>query len=118
MSRKAETGRDAKRWARGQAALRRYVQGQRFGRHFDDSVDLGHGRVTAYTLLVYLSGGCGGRGSPEQLVGGETAFYGAPIHHCWECAEVSSTFLPALLHGMLSPVPHTHDLWYFGHRHA
>ena len=70
-----------KRWARGQAAVRRYVQGQRFGRHFDDSVDLGQGRVTAYTLLIYLSGGCEDRGIAERLVGGETAFYGAHMYH-------------------------------------
>lgn len=56
----------------------RYVEGQRFGRHFDDSVDLGAGHVTAFTLLVYLSGGetPSGRG---RLVGGETVFYGAHL---------------------------------------
>lgn len=56
----------------------RYVEGQRFGRHFDDSVDLGAGRVTTFTLLVYLSGGetPSGRG---RLVGGETVFYGAHL---------------------------------------
>ena len=92
----AEMGRDAKRWERGQAALRRYVQGQRFGRHFDDSVDLGQGHVTAYTLLVYLSGGCEDRGNPERLVGGETVFYGAPLYHCCElCIAVHA---PCCLH--------------------
>ena len=46
--------------------LYRYERGQQFGRHFDDSVEVGPGRATAYTVLVYLSGG---------VVGGETAFY-------------------------------------------
>ncbi|KAK9841028.1 hypothetical protein WJX81_006427 [Elliptochloris bilobata] len=56
--------------------LYKYVVGQRFGRHFDDSVELGQGRITAFTLLVYLSGG-EAPGSPTRLVGGETVFYGA-----------------------------------------
>lgn len=34
----------------------RYTAGQRFGRHVDDSVELGPGQCTGYTLLVYLSG--------------------------------------------------------------
>ncbi|VFQ82363.1 unnamed protein product [Cuscuta campestris] len=64
----------------------RYKAGQRFGRHIDESVDLGEGQFTHYTLLVYLSG----RGFKskakvdknaqdsltEPLVGGETVFYG------------------------------------------
>ncbi|KAF8058110.1 hypothetical protein HT031_005770 [Scenedesmus sp. PABB004] len=100
----------------------RYTRGQRFGRHIDDSVELGQGRFTGYTLLIYLSGplpggggaaaggaagasqaaapagkgggggkrGKGGGGSGgaapvpaqldtsavQQLVGGETVFYG------------------------------------------
>ncbi|KAK9147682.1 hypothetical protein Scep_006439 [Stephania cephalantha] len=66
----------------------RYKVGQRFGRHIDESVDLGNGRRTYYTLLVYLSGGPGGlktktkngsgtsqESSTEALVGGETVFY-------------------------------------------
>lgn len=44
----------------------RYRQGQRFGRHIDESNDLGGGLYTQYTLLIYLSS-CGG---------GETIFYG------------------------------------------
>ncbi|CAH9110959.1 unnamed protein product [Cuscuta europaea] len=79
---------------RGKVAVRlnpnirfyRYKMGQRFGRHIDESVDLGEGQVTHYTLLVYLSGG--GFNSKtkvdrnaldsltEPLVGGETVFYG------------------------------------------
>ncbi|KAI7843957.1 hypothetical protein COHA_002495 [Chlorella ohadii] len=44
----------------------RYSKGQRFGRHIDDSNELGGGRYTQYTLLIYLSG----------CEGGETIFYG------------------------------------------
>ncbi|KAH1191091.1 hypothetical protein GmHk_20G058469 [Glycine max] len=67
----------------------RYKVGQRFGRHFDASVDLGDGKRTYYTLLVYLSGGPGelkskpkndssnpSVSSVDPLVGGETVFYG------------------------------------------
>lgn len=65
----------------------RYKVGQRFGRHIDESVDLGDGKRTYYTLLVYLSGGL--KSSPKNvtksqgdlsvdpLVGGETVFYGS-----------------------------------------
>lgn len=68
----------------------RYKAGQRFGRHIDESVDLGDGKRTRYTLLVYLSGGPGELKSKpkndsskpidssfERLVGGETVFYGS-----------------------------------------
>lgn len=67
----------------------RYKVGQRFGRHIDESVDLGDGKRTYYTLLVYLSGGPGelkskpkndssnpSVSSVDPLVGGETVFYG------------------------------------------
>ncbi|KAL2558566.1 2-oxoglutarate (2OG) and Fe(II)-dependent oxygenase superfamily protein [Forsythia ovata] len=66
----------------------RYTAGQRFGRHIDESTDLGGGRRTYYTLLVYLSGTPGGTkfkskndndsqdSLSETLVGGETVFYG------------------------------------------
>ena len=40
---------------------------QHFGPHVDEAVELGGGAATAYTLLIYLSGG---------LTGGETVFYG------------------------------------------
>ncbi len=34
----------------------RYGPGQCFGKHVDESVELGDGQSTAYTLLIYLSG--------------------------------------------------------------
>lgn len=46
--------------------LYKYSPGQRFGRHVDDSVDVGPGRWTEFTLLIYLS----------SCEGGETVFYG------------------------------------------
>jgi hypothetical protein len=56
--------------------LYRYTEGQRFGRHIDESVDLGGGSRTYYTLLIYLSGKGGAKDSSGQaLVGGETVFY-------------------------------------------
>ncbi|XP_057476869.1 uncharacterized protein LOC130764582 [Actinidia eriantha] len=63
----------------------RYKVGQRFGRHIDESVDLGAGKRTHYTLLIYLNGGSKTKSrndkgvpqdSPETLIGGETVFYG------------------------------------------
>lgn len=66
----------------------RYGPGQRFGKHVDDSVDLGGGISTEYTLLIYLTGTGSiavgktkGRSSMQGkdssvLVGGETNFYG------------------------------------------
>lgn len=65
----------------------RYTAGQRFGRHIDESVDLGEGGRTYYTLLIYLSGAPGkskakskndssSQDSLDPLVGGETVFYG------------------------------------------
>jgi hypothetical protein len=67
----------------------RYKVGQRFGRHIDECVNLGDGKRTYYTLLVYLSG-CPSEpkskfkndsnkptdSSFDPLVGGETVFYG------------------------------------------
>lgn len=47
--------------------------GQRFGRHIDESVHLGEGKRTHYTLLVYLSGKSSD--NDTSLVGGETIFY-------------------------------------------
>ncbi|CAL2243607.1 unnamed protein product [Prunus armeniaca] len=65
----------------------RYKVGQRFGRHIDESNDLGDGKRTHYTLLIYLSGGFKPKAtndktspkdsSSEPLVGGETVFYGS-----------------------------------------
>ncbi|KAL9375866.1 hypothetical protein Peur_032745 [Populus x canadensis] len=64
----------------------RYKAGQRFGRHIDESVNLGDGKRTHYTLLIYLSGAPKAKtktdpnsqkdSSSEPLVGGETVFYG------------------------------------------
>lgn len=51
----------------------RYHVGQRFGRHIDESAELGDNRCTLYTLLIYLTGG--GTNDNTSLVGGETVFY-------------------------------------------
>ena len=63
----------------------RYGPGQSFGKHVDDSVEIGNGVYTEYTLLIYLTGAGtplakskqkgAANGSPG-LVGGETIFYG------------------------------------------
>ncbi|KAL0452534.1 UNVERIFIED_CONTAM: hypothetical protein Slati_1231500 [Sesamum latifolium] len=84
----------------------RYTAGQRFGRHIDESVELGDGRCTHYTLLIYLSGAPtktkakskndnSSQDSLEPLVGGETVFYG-PRNAL--VAEVPPTEGMALLH--------------------
>lgn len=83
----------------------RYSVGQRFGRHIDESVDLGEGKRTHYTLLIYLSGGFkpkpkNDRSMPqdsslESLVGGETVFYGSRNRIV---AEVAPAEGMALLH--------------------
>ncbi|KAL5567775.1 hypothetical protein UlMin_024350 [Ulmus minor] len=84
--------------------LYRYKVGQRFGRHIDESVNLGEGKRTHYTLLIYLSGGVPkGKSDPkspkdsslEPLVGGETVFYGSRNS---VVAEVAPTEGMALLH--------------------
>ncbi len=65
----------------------RYLPGQRFGRHIDESVELGQGQKTRYTLLIYLSGsdgpgstkGAAASNKPAgRLQGGATVFYGEP----------------------------------------
>ncbi|KAL8519423.1 hypothetical protein ACS0TY_010383 [Phlomoides rotata] len=84
----------------------RYSPGQRFGRHIDESNDLGEGRRTHYTLLIYLSGAPGkskakskndnsSQDSLDLLVGGETVFYG-PRNSL--VAEVPPTEGMALVH--------------------
>ncbi|KAK6936383.1 hypothetical protein RJ641_033413 [Dillenia turbinata] len=83
----------------------RYKAGQRFGRHIDESVDLGEGKRTYYTLLVYLSGGLKPKvkhdsngshdSSLEPLVGGETVFYGSRNGIVAEVAPIEGM---ALLH--------------------
>ncbi|XP_073020820.1 uncharacterized protein [Primulina eburnea] len=101
--------------------LYRYTVGQQFGQHIDESVYLGEGRRTYYTLLIYLSGTPGRtktkskndeNGAPSKtkaklknndslqdsfdvLVGGETVFYG-PRNDI--VAEVPPTEGMALLH--------------------
>ncbi|MBA0684630.1 hypothetical protein Goari_026207, partial [Gossypium aridum] len=65
----------------------RYKVGQHFGQHIDESVDLGEGKHTVYTLLVYLSGAAKTKDksdsknmkdcASEPIVGGETVFYGS-----------------------------------------
>ncbi|KAH7855591.1 hypothetical protein Vadar_026553 [Vaccinium darrowii] len=84
--------------------LYRYKVGQHFGRHIDESVDLGDGKRTHYTLLIYLSGGfkpkskndkSNPQDSSEFLIGGETVFYG-PRNGI--VAEVTPTEGMALLH--------------------
>ncbi|XP_004496624.1 uncharacterized protein [Cicer arietinum] len=88
--------------------LYRYKAGQRFGRHIDESVDVGDGKRTRYTLLVYLSGGPGELKSKtkndstkptdssfERLVGGETVFYGPRNSIVAEVAPIEGL---ALLH--------------------
>lgn len=65
--------------------MSRYVPGQKFGRHIDESVEIGAREVTLYTLLIYLSGAFPSTSSSKSinrakgesvLVGGETVFYG------------------------------------------
>ncbi|KAL9412173.1 hypothetical protein AB3S75_045737 [Citrus x aurantiifolia] len=83
----------------------RYKVGQRFGQHIDESVNLGDGKRTHYTLLIYLSGGLKAKAkndlsihndsSPEPLVGGETVFYGSRNKLVAEVAPIEGM---ALLH--------------------
>ena len=63
----------------------RYGPGQSFGKHVDDSVEIGNGVYTEYTLLIYLTGAGTPLAKSKQkgtasgspgLVGGETIFYG------------------------------------------
>lgn len=83
----------------------RYKAGQRFGRHIDESVDLGGGKRTHYTLLIYLSGSCNSKAKRDSsddcnslldhLVGGETVFYGSRNSVVAEVAPIEGM---ALLH--------------------
>ncbi|KAH9647334.1 Fe2OG dioxygenase domain-containing protein [Citrus sinensis] len=83
----------------------RYKVGQRFGQHIDESVNLGDGKRTHYTLLIYLSGGLKAKAkndssihndsSPEPLVGGETVFYGSRNKLVAEVAPIEGM---ALIH--------------------
>ncbi|KAM7266365.1 hypothetical protein ACFE04_004262 [Oxalis oulophora] len=80
--------------------LYRYKVGQRFGCHIDESVSLGEGKRTHYTLLIYLSGVSKAKGkndssspSTESLVGGETVFYGSRNRIVAEVAPVEGMAL-------------------------
>ncbi|WOL05713.1 hypothetical protein Cni_G14442 [Canna indica] len=74
----------------------RYSVGQRFGRHIDESVDIGGGQTTQYTLLIYLTGKHSKNDtSLHSLVGGETVFYD---HGRGIVAEVAPVEGMALLH--------------------
>nr|KJB37279.1 hypothetical protein B456_006G196900 [Gossypium raimondii] len=83
----------------------RYKVGQHFGQHIDESVDLGEGKHTVYTLLVYLSGAAKTKdksdsnnmkdSASEPIVGGETVFYGSRNR---VVAEVAPAEGMALLH--------------------
>lgn len=63
----------------------RYVVGQRFGKHVDESVEDESGHMSQWTVLIYLNGGHaegergseagGGEAEEEPLRGGETVFY-------------------------------------------
>lgn len=81
----------------------RYGPGQRFGKHVDDSVNLGGCINTEYTLLIYLTSSSSmaasktkGRSSVQGkdssvLVGGETKFYGThqgnDFLHIYSCTH-------------------------------
>lgn len=75
----------------------RYTEGQRFGRHIDESVDLGDGSRTLYTLLIYLSGkGSAKESSGQALVGGETVFYdhrGGVVAEVFSDSEIAICFI-------------------------
>lgn len=82
----------------------RYKVGQWFGQHIDESVNLGEGRKTLFTLLIYLTGLSNSKGKKDQndsqdilqsLGGGETVFYD---HRNGIVAEVAPVAGMALLH--------------------
>ncbi|CAM9912972.1 unnamed protein product, partial [Ascophyllum nodosum] len=91
--------------------LYRYNVGQRFGKHVDESVEDENGRVSYWTVLIYLNGGeegsvaTGGRDTEsgadealEPLRGGETVFYKGNYG-----GKIAASFAPAmgacLIHG-------------------
>ncbi|RIA82421.1 hypothetical protein C1645_797916 [Glomus cerebriforme] len=51
----------------------KYSTGQKFGQHYDDSVQDSLGRISEWTLLIYLNGG--NNENDIFLYGGETVFY-------------------------------------------
>ncbi len=83
----------------------RYGPGQSFGKHVDDSVDMGDGKYTEYTLLIYLSGSGSPAAKGKQkgvtkpspgLLGGETIFYG---NHLLGSEQFNTFLHPQSLHG-------------------
>ncbi len=60
-----------------------------FGRHVDESAEAAPGQWTAYTLLIYLSGG---------LTGGETVFYGEACLSTIAVPSVQAAHLPVGRH--------------------
>ncbi|KAK9823754.1 hypothetical protein WJX72_005176 [[Myrmecia] bisecta] len=79
----------------------KYEKGQRFGKHVDDSNPVARwpGSHTAYTLLVYLTGGHQSAGKQHStggvLRGGQTVFYG---NRGKQVASVDPVAGRALLH--------------------
>ncbi len=63
---------------------------QHFGPHVDEAVELGGGAATAYTLLIYLSGG---------LTGGETVFYGKQFPLLYFCPPIQALDCVLASHG-------------------
>lgn len=54
----------------------RYVKGQRFGKHIDESDEADDNKETGATVLIYLNGGAHGTDTDgDVLRGGETVFY-------------------------------------------
>mmetsp|Transcript_38306 Transcript_38306/g.49538 ORF Transcript_38306/g.49538 Transcript_38306/m.49538 type:complete len:262 (-) Transcript_38306:355-1140(-) len=73
----------------------KYSQGQRFGRHYDESTDIDKNRKTFYTVLVYLNG-AGGIIDENQdkaslmtasLSGGATNFFLENNQHSPICSQ-------------------------------
>jgi len=62
--------------------LFRYIKGQKFGRHVDESIVFANSE-TKYTLLIYLSGSDSKSSNQEALSGGETIFYGEFCDLCF-----------------------------------
>jgi hypothetical protein len=65
--------------------LYKYEQGQRFGRHVDQSNRLADGSVTEFTVLIYLN--------DDGLKGGETVFYGSCNHEVFRFAPRAGSVL-------------------------
>uniref|UniRef100_A0A0E0K802 Prolyl 4-hydroxylase alpha subunit domain-containing protein n=1 Tax=Oryza punctata TaxID=4537 RepID=A0A0E0K802_ORYPU len=94
----------------------RYTEGQRFGRHIDESVNLGDGSRTLYTLLIYLSGkGNAKESSGQALVGGETVFYdhrGGVVAEVFSYSETAICSCEELINHILVGCPKSLQLWW------